>query len=982
MKKALLARLAERGVSSSSAAGGASSSSAGLARPNAVSSFRSRLQASLDPAFQEPRAPEPAAAASDAVAPFFEEEEHYHSDDSMGGSTDYDGLEEDEDDDGHFFGLGDLPARPFAAYHRNHPPCKRARTEKTALFPLPEGTALQGNSGDPAAANPPLFEAHPLREEQCRSLAWMISREKAKDGLRGGLLADKMGYGKTSTSIGLLSLSQQRPQETCPAGYVPAKGTLIICPPRLVQQWEEEFVKFLGDALAVWHLGENGECPEKVRGSGSAQIKLLVLASRKTMKTSDRYVSKLPRGVPLDDFSKKFDVVLASSSIQANSDYYKKSIDLACKLGAGAMKGQLMAKRMEALRSVLTKKKSEVVEMFNESKKEQFPAFEMFWWHRLILDEFHESESWEYRVREMMKSVGATHRWGLSGTPPLGSCEAVSQVAELLWFPKYEEAPRIAKLVQTSKPNAPKCQLEKFKSLKNVEKDLHEEVRRFLSSCVRQNASEVVEAIRMEEHLELIHHIAEERLIYRQACHDEGIFDLAQDYAGVSIEAREALLLRCAHFSLDGDADASSAVQHLGKSKQERIKDAEQQLRLELQRASILGLAAEARAELAALRDLHQDAAKSIAKIAAVSTEDLVASCKKEGLLFEIERYTIEGELRAHPEVKFQQPLRDNECYKNPQHRHAIMHELARHGDKSAAKILGGLQLCHQACRGPRGKAAKAALLTAVPHVAHLVDAAHRSLQFYEAQLRGLSQSQGGLQEECAICLEPMSDAKAVALLPCSHMFHTECVRQVLQQQRKCPHCNAKVEVHQLTSAVMEMQAPEEVVVSPPEALSPALRAHGSKLNAVAERLRQIRMADEKAQAIVFVQWLSLESQVASALKAHDLPFIRATGAATMGDSMRRFQQGEGPWVLILSLERAASGLNLTAANHVLFVHPMNAATVSTANDYEQQAIGRIRRVGQTRSEVHVWRFVTANTVEEHISKLHRAAASGQTSTP
>ena len=75
-------------------------------------------------------------------------------------------------------------------------------------------------------------------------------------------------------------------------------------------------------------------------------------------------------------------------------------------------------------------------------------------------------------------------------------------------------------------------------------------------------------------------------------------------------------------------------------------------------------------------------------------------------------------------------------------------------------------------------------------------------------------------------------------------------------------------------------------------------------------------------------------------------------------------------FVLLLSLEHAASGSNLTAANHVIFVHPMNADTLSSAVAYERQALARVRRVGQERAEVHFWRFVTRETVEEHMHQL------------
>eukprot|EP00930_Biecheleria_cincta_P048911 TRINITY_DN34167_c0_g1_i1.p1 TRINITY_DN34167_c0_g1~~TRINITY_DN34167_c0_g1_i1.p1 ORF type:complete len:995 (-),score=165.18 TRINITY_DN34167_c0_g1_i1:327-3272(-) len=852
-------------------------------------------------------------------------------------------------------------------------PHKRPKTEKSFLFPLPANIKLKNNAEDIPAENPPLFKAHPLREEQCRSLAWMLAQEAKKNGLRGGLLADKMGYGKTATSIGLISLGRPGTVDRCPRGYLAAKGTLVICPPRLLQQWEDEFVKFLGDSLSIWHSGVGGPEPVKKKAKGdNGKLKLLVLTGHKQYKTTKRFGNKLPVGISIDDFSAKFDIILASSAIQAGGSYCKKSIDVACSVGKQQPAGLLMSKRTELLRDVLTHKRSEVLRKFSGCDENTFPAFEMFWWHRIILDEFHESDSWQFRVREMMKSIGGTHRWGLSGTPPMGSCDSVTEVAELLWFPKLEKAPNMESF----------CQLKGKSEHKRLDAvtapKLGKEVTRFLSEFVRQNVSEVVEAIAVEEHLELVHHVAEERLIYRQACHDHGIFDLEQDYDGASLAAREALLRRCAHFSLVGGADsAKSAVQHLGTAKQERIAAVQKQLCIELQRATLLGVGAEAR-KLPAPAEFHPDAAAFLAEVASMDISSLAARSGQDGFDMDIEYYTADGELRMHPEVKLQQPLPDAECYDTPQQRHAVLHELARHRNKAASQILGRMQMCEQACRGSRGMAAQTPQLSAVSNVIRMLDAAHKSLQFYEAQLRGLSQA---VEEECAICLESMSEVRAVALLPCSHMFHTACVRAVLQQQQRCPHCNSKVEVRQLASAVMELQAPQETSTSSASSsqrikdLSPALRAHGSKLNAIAERLRQIRRDDNTARAIVFVQWLELENLVAKALQAHEVPFVRPQGAASLGDELRCFQNGDGPWVLILSLERAASGLHLTAANHVLFVHPMNAATLSTAKDYEQQAIGRVRRVGQARSSVHVWRFVTANTVEEHISNLHSRGA-------
>lgn len=72
-----------------------------------------------------------------------------------------------------------------------------------------------------------------------------------------------------------------------------------------------------------------------------------------------------------------------------------------------------------------------------------------------------------------------------------------------------------------------------------------------------------------------------------------------------------------------------------------------------------------------------------------------------------------------------------------------------------------------------------------------------------------------------------------------------------------------------------------------------------------------------------------------------------------------------------MSLQESASGTNLTAANHVIIVHPMEALTREEAVAFEMQAIGRVRRPGQER-KIHIWRFVTMNTIEQKITEDHQ----------
>merc|ERR1712039_544661 len=100
---------------------------------------------------------------------------------------------------------------------------------------------------------------------------------------------------------------------------------------------------------------------------------------------------------------------------------------------------------------------------------------------------------------------------------------------------------------------------------------------------------------------------------------------------------------------------------------------------------------------------------------------------------------------------------------------------------------------------------------------------------------------------------------------------------------------------------------------------------------------------------IVFVQWYDIETRVAAALRDHGIPFLSLDSENKRQDSgaiLHEFQTSSRSFVMLLSLQRAASGSNLTAANHVLFVHPMNAETLAVAVAYEKQAIARIHRIG------------------------------------
>ena len=86
------------------------------------------------------------------------------------------------------------------------------------------------------------------------------------------------------------------------------------------------------------------------------------------------------------------------------------------------------------------------------------------------------------------------------------------------------------------------------------------------------------------------------------------------------------------------------------------------------------------------------------------------------------------------------------------------------------------------------------------------------------------------------------------------------------------------------------------------------------------------------------------------------------------------FQRDDGPPFFVLSLKAGGTGLNLTAASHVIhFDRWWNPAV-------ENQATDRAFRIGQKRN-VLVHKFVCRGTVEERIDALIEAEAGPRAAT-
>ena len=352
---------------------------------------------------------------------------------------------------------------------------------------------LRSNKPDPEHSQPPNFKKYPLRPEQLRSLSWMLERERSEECfyeeevseamlgplgwraegrairpvlVRGGVLADEVGYGKTAITIGLIDCSQPAPYpKPSTPGVVPSRATLIVVPSHLGNQWPSEIEKFLGKGkyrvLRILNLGQLNALTvadiadadivvvsSSLFRSNDYLSNLSTLAATKELPSSDgRYftaclqyaieglheqVARLQTEGPSavieaieEGINHEEDNVVEFSRRHVGSKYaaLKEMEDM--QMDSDDCESEKKSKNRTWKDS--WKLKTPVVR--NNWRKMHAPPIEMFHFNRLVVDEYTYLEG---KIHAAITSINADHRWVLSGTPPIHDFAAVKTIAVFL----------------------------------------------------------------------------------------------------------------------------------------------------------------------------------------------------------------------------------------------------------------------------------------------------------------------------------------------------------------------------------------------------------------------------------------------------------------------------------------------------------------------------------------------------------------------
>jgi SNF2 family DNA or RNA helicase len=136
------------------------------------------------------------------------------------------------------------------------------------------------------------------------------------------------------------------------------------------------------------------------------------------------------------------------------------------------------------------------------------------------------------------------------------------------------------------------------------------------------------------------------------------------------------------------------------------------------------------------------------------------------------------------------------------------------------------------------------------------------------------------------------------------------------------------------------------------------------KLEKLTELIEAVLEREESG--LIFTQYIEMGEIIRRVLNKKygiEVPFLNGSVPKAKRDEMiTRFQNREFP-VFLLSLKAGGTGLNLTAANHVIHYDRWWNPAV------ENQATDRAYRIGQKRF-VHVHKFISTGTLEEKIDAM------------
>ena len=204
---------------------------------------------------------------------------------------------------------------------------------------------------------------------------------------------------------------------------------------------------------------------------------------------------------------------------------------------------------------------------------------------------------------------------------------------------------------------------------------------------------------------------------------------------------------------------------------------------------------------------------------------------------------------------------------------------------------------------------------------------------------------------ECPICQIDQIQEQNIILSSCFHCLCIECYDNLKKHfiQVECPICRNHIDDKELLLHPRFFKNTE------------------SKLDAM---LNEIQKISEKEKIIIFTQYQNLIVKLCSMFDKIDIQYVVLKGVPNeINIRLHKFKTLPEIRIILMSLEQAASGINLQEANNIFFAHPIFGFDSEKSIELYRQCIGRSFRIGQTKP-VYCKLFVTEHTIEEKYTEF------------
>lgn len=218
---------------------------------------------------------------------------------------------------------------------------------------------------------------------------------------------------------------------------------------------------------------------------------------------------------------------------------------------------------------------------------------------------------------------------------------------------------------------------------------------------------------------------------------------------------------------------------------------------------------------------------------------------------------------------------------------------------------------------------------------------------------------------ECILCLNNYEN-RDIVVINCGHKYCSECVEILNERRERCPLCRCEIDNRfNYRINLKALKNGKEYL----NELDVIIDKEGTKIGHIIEYIKKNR----EKYILLFCEWEDILLKIREILMRYKIGSLYCKGDVyEQHDIINKYQNGEGEErIMLICSTNYVSGVSLTRASDIIFVNPLiGEGEYEYINPYEEQAIGRLRRIGQMSKDVNVIKYIIKDTIEEDTIKM------------